>query len=140
MVGWNHHTKKLWYCPDIESIRRSLPHCSEVSVHVFSSLPDLVSDDDLFEAIYEIGSDRSNYSDSTSAPAGSLQTTKMKPFSQGQLNNLVRDLALLKEAAKIFSSRLSEHGILDSKTKIACYRLRDKVLNYYFSEEDNFML
>ena len=43
--------------------------------------------------------------------------SKVKPFSQSQLNDLVRDLALSKEAFEVLASRLSEHGIPDSKTK-----------------------
>ena len=37
------------------------------------------------------------------------------------------------------ASRLSEHGILDSKTKITFYRHRDEALSDYFTKEDNFV-
>ena len=37
------------------------------------------------------------------------------------------------------ASRLNEHGILDSKTKITFYRHRDKALSDYFTKEDNFV-
>ena len=36
--------------------------------------------------------------------------SKVKSFSQSQLNDLVRDLALSKEASEVLASRLSEHG------------------------------
>ena len=76
-------------------------------------------------------------SDSISASAGSLQTTKVKRFSQGWLNDLVIDLALSKKAAETIASCLSEHGILDPKTMTTTYYHRDEVLNCYFSEKDN---
>ena len=56
--------------------------------------------------------------------------------SQSQLNDLVRDLS--KEASEVLASRLSEHGILDPKTKITFYRHRDEALSDYFTKEDNF--
>ena len=37
------------------------------------------------------------------------------------------------------ASRLSEHGLLDSKIKITFYRHRDKALSDYFTKEDNFV-
>ena len=36
------------------------------------------------------------------------------------------------------ASRLSEHGILDSKTKITFYCHKDEALSDYFTKEDNF--
>ena len=64
---------------------------------------------------------------------------KVKPFSQSQLNDQIRDLALSKEASEVLASRLSEHGILDSKTKITFYPRRDEALSNYFTKEDNFV-
>ena len=133
MSGWNSHTKNSWYYLDLESARRPVPHCEEIPIPVFSSWPKLVSDDDLFAETEEVNSDDNNYSDSMSHTTAEWQS-KVKPFSQSQLNDLVRDLALSKEA-----SRLSEHGILDSKTKITFYRHRDEALSDCFTKEDNFV-
>ena len=51
------------------------------------------------------------------AEASSLSANPT-PFSQGQLNYLVRDLNLCKESSEILATRLGEHGILDSEAKI----------------------
>ena len=110
-----------------------MPHCEEVPIPVFSSLPKLVSNDDLFAETEEVNSDDSNYSDSMSDTTAEWQS-KVKPFSQSQLNDLVRNLALQKEASEVLASRLSEHGTLGSKTKITFYRHRD-----YSTKEDNFV-
>ena len=72
----------------------------------------------------ERDSDCSNFSDSMPA------TPKAKPFTKGELNDLVRDLALSKEAAEILDSRLSEHFVLDSEARITFYR---KEMKYSFS-------
>ena len=142
MSGWNRHKKKSWHYPDIESARRPVPHCSDVPVPVFTSLPDLDPDDDttsIAEAMDE-GSDSSSSSSSIhDSYLEDFQTAKVKLFTQGQLNDLVRDLALSKEAAEILASRLSDHRVLDSDAKITFYRSRDEELIRYFSEEDDFV-
>ena len=58
-------------------------------------------------------------------------------FSQEQLNDLIRYLALSKEASEVLASCLSEHGILDFKTQSMFYRHKDEVLNNYFAKECN---
>ena len=43
-----------------------MPHCEEVPIPVFSSLPKLLSNHDLFAETEKVNSDDSNYSDSMS--------------------------------------------------------------------------
>ena len=69
----------------------------------------------------------------------SVTTPKAKPFTKGELNDLVRDLALSKYAVEILASRLSVHFVLDSEARITFYRKRDEILIHYFSEEENFV-
>ena len=138
MSRWNRHKKNSWYYPDLESARRPVPHFEEVPIPVFSSFPKLVSNDDLFAETEEVNSDGSNYNDNMYDTTAEWQS-KVKPFSRSQLNDLVRDLALSTEASRVLASRLSEHGILDSKTKITFYRHRDEPLSGYFTKEDNFV-
>ena len=72
------------------------------------------------------------------AEASSLSTNP-KPLSRGQLNHLVRDLNLSKESSEILASRLGEHGILDSETKITFFRSRDDLLLRFFTMENDFV-
>ena len=58
-----------------------------------------------------------NYSSTSMATEASSLSTNPKPFSQGQLNDQVRDLNLSKESSEILASRLGEHGMLDRKRK-----------------------
>ena len=106
-----------------------MAHCEEVPIPVFSSLPQLDSSDELFTETEEIDSD--DISDITAE-----WQSQVKRFTQGQHNDLVRDLALSKEASEVLASRLREHVILDFKTKIAFYCHRDEVLSDYFVKED----
>ena len=69
----------------------------------------------LLEAMDDTDSSNSNISSSSRmAAAASSLSAKPKPFIQGQLNDLVRDLGLSKKSSEILASRLGEHGILDS--------------------------
>ena len=131
MSKWNQRNKKNWYYPDIESVRRLIPHCAEVPVPVFTSLPDLTADEMPLEAMDGSNSSNSSISSSSSMAAAAFSlSAKPKPklFSQGQLNDLVRSLGLSKKSSEILASRLGEHGILDSGSKITFYRVIDSLL------------
>ena len=64
-------------------------------------------------------------SSSSKAAAAFSLSAKSKLFSSGKLKDLVRDLSLSKESSDILASRLGEHNVLDSGTKITFYRDRD---------------
>ena len=94
----------------------------------------------LLEAMDDTDSSDSGINSSSSiAAAASSLSAKPKPFSQGQLNDLVRDLDLFKKSFEILASRLNEHGILDSGTKITFYWDRDDLLIRFFTMEDDFV-
>ena len=78
-------------------------------------------------------SDNSISSSSSMAAAASSLSTRPKPFSQGQLSDLVRDLGPSIKSCEILASCLGEHGILDSKTKITFYHDRDDLLIRFFT-------
>ena len=140
MSRWNQRKKKDWYYSDIESARRPIPHCAEVSVPVFTSLPDFTAGEMLLEAIDDTDSSGSSISSSSSMPAAaSSLSAKPNPFSQSQLNDLVCDFGLSKESSEILASRLGEHGILDIGNKITFYRDRDDLLICFFTMEDDFV-
>ena len=140
MSEWNQRKKKGWYYPDIESARRPIQHCVEVPVSIFTSLPDLTEDEMLLETMDDTdSSDSSLKSSSSIAAAASLLCAKPKLFSQGQLNDLVRDLGLLKKLSEILASCLGEQGILNFRTKITFYRDRDDKLIRFFTMEDDFV-
>ena len=83
--------------------------------------------------------DSSISSCSSMAVAASSLSAKPNPFSQGQLDDLVRGLGLCKESSEILASRLDEYSILDSGTKITFYRDRDDLLIRFVAMEDDFL-
>ena len=79
MSGWNH-----WYYADIKSARRPIPHCAEVPVPVFTSLPDLTANEMLLEAMdYTDSRDSSIISSFSMAAAAFSLNAKPKPPIQG---------------------------------------------------------
>ena len=138
MSGWNRHEKNSWHYSDIESERRPVPHCSEFPVPGFTSLPDIAQDSAFIEAMDECSDSTCSSNNFNDPSSGEFQTSKVNPFTQGQLNDLVRDSALSKEAAEILASRLCEHRVLDSEAKITFYLRREELIRY-FSEEADFV-
>ena len=99
----------------------------------FTSLPALTAADEMLEAMDDTDSGDSSISSSSSmGDVESSPSSKPKPFSQGQLNDLISDLGLSKESSEILASRLDEHGILGLETKITFYRNRDDMLIRFF--------
>ncbi|KAI6658271.1 hypothetical protein LOD99_15545 [Oopsacas minuta] len=130
MSGWNRQKKNSWQCPDIDSAREPIRDCSKIQVPVLPSLLDTA----FIEAIDE-SSDSPYCSNSCNEL---LQISKAEHFIQGQLNDLVRDLGLSKDASEILASRLSEHNI-HSEVRIAYSRSRDEELIRDYSEESDFV-
>ena len=81
MSWWNQRKKKDWYSPGIESVRRPIPHCVDVPVPVFTSLPDLTAHEMLLEAMNDTDRRDSSISSSSSrAAAASSLSVKPKPL------------------------------------------------------------
>ena len=140
MSGWNQRKKKDWYYPDIKSAQRTIPHCAEISIPVFTSLPDLTAGEILLEAIDDTDSSNSSISSSSSmAAAASSLSARPKLISQGQLNDVVRNLGSSKDSSEILGSCHGEHDILDLGTKITFYSDRDDLLICFFTMEDDFV-
>ena len=60
-----------------------------------------------------------------------------EPFSQMQLNDLVRDLNPSKESAQLLGSRLHEHRILSRGTTYSWYRNREREFTRFFDKHDS---
>ncbi|GBM32033.1 hypothetical protein AVEN_127374-1 [Araneus ventricosus] len=63
--------------------------------------------------------------------------TECHQFLNDELNDLTRDLNLLKEASELQASRLNDKKLLEQGTKITFYRTREKGLLPFFSQEGN---
>ena len=73
----------------------------------------------------------------TESEDSSTESKKAVPqqFNYLELNNLVRDLDLSKQAAEILASRLNEKRVLHSSTKVSFYRKSDELFVPYVKEE-----
>ena len=58
-------------------------------------------------------------------------------FSQGELNNLTRDLNLSKKSSELRASRVKEKNLLQSETLISFYRKRHFEFLPYFTQEND---
>ena len=96
MTGINRKNRGSLKYPDLQSARRPVAHCEEIPVPIFGELHDIIDEDtssvegheDEEEVVLEDG-----------APY---------PFSQKELNDLVRYLSLSKYSAELLASRLEE--------------------------------
>ena len=127
LKGINRKNKKSLKYPNLPSAIRPVPHCNEIPVPAFKSLPDLLEvesgpNDD--GADLDLCAGDQDYEETSSEP------TK---FDQGELNYLVRDLNLPKRAAELLASRLGEKNLLDNGTKISFYRSGDSEFLPFFS-------
>ena len=81
--------------PDLQSARRPVAYCDEIPVSIFGELTD-ISDED--------ASSVEGHEDEEVI----LEDNAPHPFSQKELNDLVRDLNLSKDSAELLASRLKE--------------------------------
>lgn len=61
-------------------------------------------------------------------------------FTQSELNDLVRDLDLPKEATELLGSRLNEKNLLAPRTKFSFFRNREKDLVQFLKMEESFVV
>lgn len=59
--------------------------------------------------------------------------TLPRPLTQGQLNDLTRDLGLSKMNAQLLASRLSENNLLSQETTYFWFRNRDEEFRKFFA-------
>jgi len=124
--GFNRGNKKYMTYPDLESARRPIPHGIDIPV------PELPKHINLENN--ETGSG-SEFSVDESSCVNIIDTPQT--FTQAELNDLVRDLNLTKDAAEILASRLHEKRLLSPGTLVTFYRNRQKELEQYYNQDDS---
>ena len=67
--------------------------------------------------------------DTKSEDSSTERKSSSQQFNQSELNDLVCDLDLSKQAAEILASRLNEKHVLHSSAKVSFYRKRDELFN-----------
>ena len=82
--------------PDLQSARCPVAHCNEIPVATFGELPDISEED---------ASSVEGHEDEEEVV---LEDNSPHPFSQKELNDLIRNLSLSKDSAELLASRLKE--------------------------------
>ena len=95
VTGINRKNRGNLKYPDLQSARLPIAHCDEIPVPIFGELPD-ISDED--------ASSVEEHEDEEVV----LEDDAPHPFSQKELNDLVRDLSLSTDSAEILAARLKE--------------------------------
>ena len=67
------------------------------------------------------------------------QSLTPQQFSQPELNDLLRDLGLSKNAAEVLASSLQEKNQLIHTTKVSYFRNREQAFGAFFTEENKFV-
>lgn len=132
ITGFNSKTKSAIQYPNLPSAIRPVSHSDEVPIPVFCSLDS--SDDEGGQCSQDKSSDED---DEYRHPSVDDKTPQL--FSQAELNDLVRDLDLSKEAAQLLGSRLKEKNLLAPETTFYMFRTREKDLLQFFKMEDDFV-
>ena len=107
--------------PDLESVA----HCNEIPVPVPGELTDISEED--FSSVEEYEEEEELVVLGDDAP---------NPFSQKELNDLVRDLSLSKSSAELLTSRLRGKNFLSDSVRITFYRNRhQEYLSFFLYRE-----
>ena len=131
--GINRKNRNSLVYPNLESAIRPIPHCNEIPLPVFEGLPELELLGSKEDHVSIFSTDSSDSTDSDVDFPPSLPQL----FSQGELNDLTRDLNLSKESSELLTSRLKEKNLLQPGTLVTFYRKRHIEFLPYFTREND---
>lgn len=106
--------------PTGDPISKQIPSQSAIEVH--EEEPSVEPEENGIDFDYDPASDVNNGRNPGS-------------FNQEEMDDLVRDLMLSKEAAELLASRLKEKDLLNPGVQITKYRSREADLHHFFTEE-----
>ena len=109
--------------PDLLSAHRLIAHCDEIPVPIFGELPD-ISDED--------ASSVEGHEDEEVV----LEDDAPHPFSQKELNDLVRDLSLSTDSAELLASREKEKTLLSDSARISFCNRHPEYLRFFSTVKD----
>ena len=120
--------------PSIPSAIRPVLHSDEFPPLVFNVF---LSSEDEESGSEEKRMDMEYKKTEMESEDSSTESKKAVPqqFNQSELNDLVRDLDLSKQAAEILASRLNKKHVLHSSAKVSFYRKRVELFLLHIKEE-----
>lgn len=131
IAGYSKKSKSAISYPNCESAMRPVPHDAENPIPKPPAKTDAAetSAEDEDETYYE-------NEDSDEYEPG-IDSNKPHLISQGELNDLVRDLGLTKKKAELLGSRLQEWNLLQSDTNISHYRDRHSHFATFYNKDND---
>lgn len=108
-------------------------------VNLSSSLDEMEIDkasDEEYESNGGI-SESDNFESEDEYVPSNKKNTEPQTFNQEELNNLIRELGLLKDGAELLALRLKEKNLLSKGTKVSIYRTRDESFRIYFTQDED---
>jgi len=132
LAGVTAKSKHSVQYPNLSSAMRPVPHSAELPVPkppTNMTLSDNESSDE------DVGQANNNM-DFDPTFAGTSSSIEQHLLTQGDQNDIVRDLNLSKEQAELFGSRLKGWNLLRQDTMVCFYRGRHEELKDFFSQED----
>lgn len=127
LKGFNGKNKKRILYPNLNSAIRPIPHGNDVPIPVPPKEMENVLSSDSEQSLV----------DSTDPDFTPEAVQKPELFNQMELNDLVRDLNLPKDASELLASRLRDKNLLAPGTSTSFYRNREKDLSPYFIQEES---
>ena len=103
--GYNKKNKHKLPCPNLASALRSIPRSEEIPVPTFSELSKI---DDKELGLFSDSSQTDEENPDLDFQSSSSFSERSLLFNQSELNDLVRDLNLSKQASELLASRLQE--------------------------------
>ena len=139
LVGWNRKNRKNILYPSIPSATRQISHSDPVPV--FKELQDIpisaapLAPEPAPEELTESDSNPESLDNDNDIDYHECSSEPNR-FNQDDLSDLIRNLNLPKESAKLLASRLVERNFLQAKTNVTFYRKREANLLPYFKQHE----
>lgn len=130
IFGYSANNKNSIVYPNLPSAIRPIPHDDTVPV---PTPPDVLVDV-LAEFSSQTSGSEPDEADEIYQPE---EDKSPKLFTQGELNDLVRDLNLTKDAAEVLGSRLKSKNLLAPGVAFSWYRHREQEIVSFFKEKDS---
>lgn len=130
IFGYSAKNKNSIVYPNLPSAIRPIPHDDTVPV---PTPPDVLVDV-LAEFSSQTSGSEPDEADEIYQPE---EDKSPKLFTQGELNDLVRDLNLTKDAAEVLGSRLKSKNLLAPGVAFSWYRHREQEIVSFFKEKDS---
>ena len=111
---------------------RPILHSDEVPVPTFTKFLD-IDEDQLRSSTSSSNSDDDNEKEDIAHEARNADQVSL--YSQSELNNLIGDLNLPKQSAKVMVSRLQEKHLLKAGTSVSFYRNPEEKFRKYFHSD-----